>query len=199
MLVSRLPILSPAQRDEVALLKDAHAQGRKASQHVLRLGSTRTKLNENLKEFEIALSRCRCYKKRICINHRNQSSTAALQRDFQSISKNIGESGKAPLPVYCVSALKYLDHLDGKKDYGFPREFDTQIPALRNFLVETTLEDRHESATLFLRKAEGIRIGLIAWACDTSADHKISPEERIQLEADFEKKASNFLEVCQAE
>jgi hypothetical protein len=113
------------------------------------------------------------------------------------MSKEVGKGLIAEtLPVYCVSAIKFLDLEDGKPaEPGFPRKADTQIPQLRERLVATTLKPRHENARLALEEIAGLIQPLRAWVKNIDSAYQISPSERKQLEDTFGKNVKSLLEV----
>lgn len=125
--------------------------------------------------------------KAICANVRNEYSKACLQEDFRDGLKELcrgdGEndsddsnpSTDIPLPedfemeVYCISANDYLKIEEIKPSSDgppscFSRADDTQIPALRSFVHQTTASYRKVFTNSFVELANDMleRVKLIA-------------------------------------
>ncbi len=81
-----------------------------------------------------------------CIRHRNEQSSAAIRKDYLATLQEMGRQPSKNLQVFPVSAsvrLRYQNSQNAEKRHlGFPNREDTQVPALREWLVGTTLDDR---------------------------------------------------------
>jgi hypothetical protein len=134
--------------------------------------------------------------KAMCAIVRNEYSTACLQEDFRAGLKELtrrpdeedadtSDTGSPPIPddfemdVYCISANDHLK-IQGIKPSSdgppscFTKPEDTQIPALRTFVHETTAKHRVSFTEAFVNDASDMldRVKLVA------ADTKDIPSGR---------------------
>jgi hypothetical protein len=155
-------------------------------------------IKENkMKVFDVALRNVKCKKTRACILNRSRMQTAEIQEGFERILKEVGKGiNAATLPVYCVSATKFLDLEDGKPPaLGFPRKSDTQIPQLRKGLVATTLKKRHENAKAALEEIASLNHSLRAWVLNINSIYQVNSMERERLENAIDKNITDLLRV----
>jgi hypothetical protein len=79
---------------------------------------------------------------------------------------------------------------------GFPTVAETQIPALRDWLIGTTLNDRSRYARAFLEDVENFVAWMQPWVNDKYGDTKMTQETREFWESDLDRKVLDLEEVC---
>jgi hypothetical protein len=190
-------ILSVQEKAVVNELRKLRSQRSITKQQLQREKGMMLKKKEISEKLQSALWHMKCALRRACIDHRNELAAVEIKANYKRVADETGtESSPRPLRVFCISALKYLDILNGTRDYGFPRDVNTGIPALKKWLVETTLESRHQNAKSYLVNVEKFEMAIKAFARDTSADHKIPHGQREELEGNFKKKSEELIKVC---
>ncbi|KAE8443183.1 hypothetical protein EG329_002282 [Mollisiaceae sp. DMI_Dod_QoI] len=117
-----------------------------------------------------------------CIKNRNDVSTAFIQRDYEDTLQQMGRESTGPLQIFCVASRVYLQYMKIKgpsiKHPGFPNRADTQIGALRDWLVGTTFDTRERYAQAFLEDVENFLDSVTPWINDKYGDLKMSAEIR---------------------
>ncbi|KUJ08363.1 uncharacterized protein LY89DRAFT_742198 [Mollisia scopiformis] len=117
-----------------------------------------------------------------CIKNRNDVATAAIQKDYQATLRQIEKESTGPLKVFCVASKIYLAYKKSKdpnKKYsGFPNIGETQIGALRDWLVGTTFDTRDKYAQAFLEDVETFLDSVGPWLKDKYSDLKMTAELR---------------------
>ena len=150
-----------------------------------RVDSTRDQVKRKKKALSLCNRSMQIYKsetRRICIEHRNEAAIIGIEAKYADVAKETGTyDEEKPVHVFCVSALEHLNHLDGQASCGFPRDFDTQIPALRNWLIGTTLGSREVGAEQFLKAVADLEHDITVFASVTTFNYKMTPNERIQI------------------
>ncbi|PVH76323.1 hypothetical protein DL98DRAFT_641647, partial [Cadophora sp. DSE1049] len=132
-----------------------------------------------------------------CIKDRNDLSTAAVRRDFDETLAEMGRTSSNPLSVFCTASRVYLEYLkkdNDQKHPGFPNREDTQIPALRDWLVGTTFSNRERYAQAFLEDVETMLESMSPWINDEHSDQKMTAELRGIWEPHFKTEVSKLQE-----
>jgi hypothetical protein len=163
---------------------------------LLELGSWREGNKENMQKMAEQSREMQRELKAMCAMVRNEYSTTCLQEDFRAGLKELtrrpdeedadaSDTGSPPIPddfkmdVYCISANDHLK-IQGIKPSSdgppscFTKPDDTQIPALRAFVHETTAKHRVSFTEAFVNNASDMldRVKLVA------ADAKDIPSGR---------------------
>jgi hypothetical protein len=187
---------------DVDLLEDLQATADEkratASQALLKLGTWREANKEKMQQMGEQSRELQRELKAMCATVRNEYSTACLQEDFRAGLKeltrkpdeddaDVGDTGSpsSPIPddfqmdVYCISANDYLKNQGIKPSSDgppscFTKADETQIPALRAFVHETTAKHRVSFTEAFVNNASDMldRVKLVA------ADAKDVPSGR---------------------
>jgi hypothetical protein len=125
-----------------------------------------------------------------CIRHRNEQSSGAIQKDYLATLQEMGRQPSKNLQVFPVSASVHLryqnSHNAEKRHPGFPNREDTQVPALREWLVGTTLDDRERIVQSFLDDVEAFLASVQPWIMNTFGEIKMSADLRAQWESRME-------------
>ncbi|EKD14365.1 uncharacterized protein L3040_008278 [Drepanopeziza brunnea f. sp. 'multigermtubi'] len=166
----------------VAKIKEAKIGADKA-------GSSLHSATEKISALEQALKDSESRKLAVCVKNRNDVSATEIRRDFEGASKYLSRKGTGKqLQVFCVSAWAFGPLLRGEKAMsGFPKISDTGIPALQNWLTETTLPTRNRNALSFLDDIVSLELSMVNWLSDNSLGFKISNSERKNLDECFEQ------------
>jgi hypothetical protein len=132
------------------------------------------------------------------IQHRNQMSTAAIRKDYETTLQEMGRESTKPLQVFAVSAKVYLTYLSHpeKLHPGFPRREDTNVGALRDWMLGTTLDTRERYAQAFLEDVEHFVNSMQPWINDKYGDMKMSADVREIWERQFENQVLELEQVC---
>jgi hypothetical protein len=150
-----------------------------------------------IKHLERALFYARSNLRATCIKDRNTRSSAAIRRDFENTLHEMGRNPTESLQVFCVAAVLHIKYLKSPKRLtGFPTTEDTQIPALRDWLISTTLKDRNNYAQAFLEDIDNLVTSMQPWINDTHADIKMTPQMRGDWEPQLEAAIKGLQEVC---
>ena len=146
---------------------------------------------------ELALWHARSRIASQCIKHRNNLSAEAIRQDFTSSLLEMGRKPKDNLQVFCVSASVFLTYQaqDGRIP-GFTTVQDTEIPALRDWLIGTTLHTRNKYALAFLADVENFVAWVQPWINGSYSDTKMRAETREQWEPDLNGKVLELQQVC---
>jgi hypothetical protein len=135
-----------------------------------------------------------------CINHRSYLSITAVRSDYETTLTEMGRQPSKQLQVFPVSAnvyLKYLNTNDSNKGYmGFPNREDTKIPALRDWLVGTTLDGREKCAQAFLDEVDAFLNSIKPWIEDKHGDNRMPAEVREYLQPQIDRMVVELEEVC---
>ncbi|KAI9046963.1 hypothetical protein LZ554_009038 [Drepanopeziza brunnea f. sp. 'monogermtubi'] len=152
-------------------------------------GSSLHSATEKISALEQALKDSESRKLAVCVKNRNDVSATEIRRDFEGASKHLSRKGTGKqLQVFCVSAWAFGPLLRGEEPMsGFPKISDTGIPALQNWLTETTLPTRNRNALSFLEDIVSLELSMVNWLSDNSLELKISNSERKNLDECFEK------------
>ena len=135
------------------------------------------------------------------IQHTNQLSTAEIRKDYEMTLQEMGRQSTKPLQVFAVSAKVHLNYLalahqPGRIHPGFPNRSDTNVPALRDWLLGTTLDTRERYAQAFLEDVEQFVRSMQPWINDKYRDMKMSAEVRESWEPQFENQIMELKQVC---
>jgi hypothetical protein len=136
-----------------------------------------------------------------CNDDRKAKAIAAVKKDFENNLRNMGKTGSdKTLQVFCTASMVSLDYLmiqdRGMKQMGFPDQQSTEIPKLRDWLVEFTLPGRESKAQAVLEDFERLMTSMKPWVDDRSGDVKFSASEMAQREPGFERSVKELAEVC---
>jgi hypothetical protein len=158
-------------------------------------------LDRRLKNLDKALFYAESRLRVAAIQHRNQLSTAAIRKDYEMTLQEMGRQSTKPLQVFAVSAEVHLNYLalarqPGRIHAGFPNRSDTNIPALRDWLLGTTLDTRERYAQAFLEDVEQFVRSMQPWINDKYRDMKMSAEVRESWEPQFENQIMELKQVC---
>lgn len=138
-----------------------------------------------------------------CFQHRNELSIAAVRSDYEATLQEMGRQPIKQLQVFPVSATLYLSYQslnDGNKSaMGFPNREATQIPALRDWIMGTTLENRDKNAQAFLNEVDGFLDSTQLWIAGKYGDSKMSAELREHWEPQLDRMVVELEVVCLAE
>lgn len=160
-------------------------------------------LNKSIVSLTTALyfNKSRIYQ--ACNDDRKAKATAAVRKDFENNLREMGKTGSDnALQVFCTASVVYLDYLmmqgmdRGKKALAFPDQQSTEIPKLRDWLVEFTLPSRDSKAQAVLEDIERLMTSMKPWVDDRSGDIKFSAPERAEREPGFERCVKELNEVC---
>lgn len=125
-----------------------------------------------------------------CIRHRNEQSSAAIRKDYLATLQEMGRHPSKNLQVFPVSASVFLfyqnSHNSEKRHLGFPNREDTQVPALREWLIGTTLNDRERIVQSFLDDVDAFLASVQPWIMNTFGEIKMSADLRAQWEPRME-------------
>jgi len=126
-----------------------------------------------------------------CILHRNELSIAAVRGDYEATLKEMGREPVKQLQVFPISAslfLKYQSPNNGNKSYmGLPNREATKIPALRDWLMGTTLDNREKNAQAFLDEVDNFLDSTKSWITDKYGDCKMSAELRARWQPQLDR------------
>lgn len=128
---------------------------------------------------------------------RNKKSISAVRSDFEATQKEMGSRSKVPLPVFCVASRVYLTYQTrpDAKMLGFPNECDTQIPALRDWMVKFTFQGRKDAAEAVISATEALITDLKPWVEDRRGDRKLSAAEKTQIKLLFSRELEELEQV----
>ncbi|TVY91158.1 Nuclear GTPase SLIP-GC, partial [Lachnellula willkommii] len=128
-------------------------------------------LGRRKSNIELALWHARSRIASQCIKYRNALSAEAIRQDFTKSLLEMGpyqvRTGRAP---------------------GFTTVQDTEIPALRDWLIGTTLDTRAKYALAFLADVENFVAWMQPWINDSYGDTKMKAEMREHWEPDLNGK-----------
>ena len=79
---------------------------------------------------------------------------------------------------------------------GFPDVQTTEIPQLRDWLVEFTFPSREQKAQLLLESIERLMGSMRPWIDDRSGDLKMTAMQRREREPEFESLVKGLERVC---
>jgi hypothetical protein len=125
-----------------------------------------------------------------CIRHRNEQSAAAIRKDYLATLQEMGRQPSKNLQVFPVSASVHLyyqnPHNSEKRHAGFPNREDTQVPALREWLIGTTLNARERIVQSFLDDVDAFLASVQPWIMNKFGESKMSADLRAQWEPRME-------------
>jgi len=197
LLVCELPSLSAEEKKLVGDLLAAQTKYKRQKDHENKIKANEAQARLSLHAVDNCLQETQCLKTRACIQHRNETSSAEIKSNFLQAMQETGSGQtKLSLEVFSVSALMSLNMVQKEPTEGYLIPSDTQIPALKKFLVETTLQARHENATAILDYIDKFILQIKAWAIKPSLNLKISSSLREQLEKKFAEQVAEHKEVC---
>lgn len=199
--------------DDVELLENLKAEADEKSKTALKcLDAWRKENQDKMQELENSSRNLQKHLKSICALVRNEYSKSCLQEDFRAGLEQLcrkpdeegdderGDTAPTPLPddfemdVYCISANDYLKlqkikpPSDGPANTFFdPR--DTQIPALRSFVHETTARIRTMFTKSVVNSASDLLDRVKLLALDTSDSTDSEASQRYKSVFDTEMKA----------
>lgn len=160
-------------------------------------------LDKSIKNLTSAVQSNKSQIYQACNNDRKAKATAAVRKDFENNLREMGKTdSKKALQVFCTASVVYLDYLmiqsmdSGKKTLGFPDQQSTEIPDLRDWLVEFTLPDREAKAQALLEDIERLITSMKPWIDDRSGDIKMSVLERAEREPQFGNRVEELAQVC---
>lgn len=136
-----------------------------------------------------------------CIKYRNNLSAEAIKQDFANSLREMGREHKGDLKVFCVAATIFLSY-ESKNNRGtlrlpgFQTIQDTQIPALRDWLIGTTLNTRDRYALAFLEDVENFVNWMQPWMNDKYGDTKMTVQTRERWEPELDQKVLELESVC---
>ncbi|KAH8820314.1 hypothetical protein F5884DRAFT_866052 [Xylogone sp. PMI_703] len=162
------------------------------------LTSTQRRIDSNKKALWYAESRI----VKSCIDNRNQLSAAAIESDYEATLKAMEKEANVPLKVFGVAAATHLKHIANPryKQRGFTNIQDTQIGALRDWLISTTLDDRQQFAQAFLDGVEQLVQSIKPWIADTLGDAMLTSDQRVQwssiLDEDVDELKKRFTQLA---
>lgn len=135
-----------------------------------------------------------------CVAHRNSLSIGAVKGDYETTLREMGREPNKQLQVFPVSATVYLWYQMRNNSHVqhelFPNREDTQIPALRDWLMSTTLDNRERCAQAFLDDVDVFLASVQPWLVDSSGDGKMSVEVKKFLEPQVRMKVDELEAVC---
>lgn len=148
------------------------------------------KAQQRLNQFEDRLLRNESLKRAFCIKNRNEVHTSELRKDFAEQCRAMGRKAPIqPLDVFCVSAQTYFGFLGDRNSANIPPGFlskaDTNIPSLKEWLIQTTLPKRERNADDFLQSIVRFEISLRPWVASKAIDYKLSPEQSLALSTSY--------------
>lgn len=154
-------------------------------------------LGRRKSNIEIALWHARSRIASQCIKYRNEMSAKAIRQDFTNSLLEMGRKPKDNLQVFCVSASLFLAYqVHTGRAPGFTTVQDTEIPALRDWLIGTTLDTRAKYALAFLADVENSVAWMQPWINDSYGDTKMTAETREHWEPDLNEKVLKLQQVC---
>lgn len=196
-IVLALPNLSEEQKSQAQSLFSLKEELEKITkQSDIENRALVSKQNE-LTKTERCLGRAKCVKTRACIDYRSQMQTKQIQDYFDRISVETGnETVGEKLPVFCVSAAKYLDFVDDEElSPGFPERRNTGIPQLQKRLEQTTWHARHRNAKASLIEVEALFHSVKLWVQTIDPTYHLDVETRRAIEERFEDVAEDMVNV----
>jgi hypothetical protein len=108
---------------------------------------------------------------------RNEHIEKAIKKDFARRQKALLRDGRknpkqydGSVDIIPVSATAYRDLLKGRKAAGFPTKNHTGIPRLRQWLVDSTVEQREEHLDTMLNALRRLLNSGIQWLMKNSSD-----------------------------
>jgi hypothetical protein len=132
-----------------------------------------------------------------CIKNRNRIASKAITNDFETTLKELGRKSTGELRVFCVSSRLHLRYLrNGSRHMAFPNFNDTQIPALREWLIASTLEPREQYAQAFLEDVEAFLNSMLPWVHNKYGDAKMTVEQREFWEPQLGQNVVQLRKVC---
>ncbi len=131
-----------------------------------------------------------------CIRHRNEQSSAAIRKDYLATLQEMGRQPSKNLQVFPVSASVHLHyqnpHNSEMRHLGFPNREDTQISALREWLIGTTLDNRERIVQSFLDDVDAFLASVQPWIMNTFGEVKMSVDLRAKWEPRMESLVSEL-------
>lgn len=154
--------------------------------------------SKRIPKYEKAKWEAECQMVKACISDRNKMYKAVIKGDYEDTLKQLGREGPSkPMQVFCVAARVFVGFLkDRAKTQGFPAKEDTHIPALRDWLISTTLDTRDSNARAFLEEVRSFFTYIESWSDDTLHDYRMPAETRALVESKFEEEFKVLEEVC---
>jgi hypothetical protein len=138
-----------------------------------------------------------------CIRHRNDQSSEAIRNDNKATLTEMGRQAHNDLQVFPVSATIHQIYQtwentgnSEKRSAGFPNRTDTGVPALRDWLYGTTLDDRERIAQAFLDDVDEFLAKVQPWLMDKFGQNKMPLEVRGQWEPQIESLVTDLEAVC---
>lgn len=135
-----------------------------------------------------------------CIHHRNEMSIAAVKSDYETTLQEMGRQPTKELQVFPVSAAVHLLYQNANNDnkcyLGFPNRADTRVPALRDWIMGTTLDNREKCAQAFLDDVDTFLDSTTAWVEDKYGDTKMPAELREYWEPQLGHMVAELEVVC---
>lgn len=149
-------------------------------------------LNENT--MGLADSRIR----KACINYRNELSALAIRANHEATLKEMEKESTTQLQVFGVAAEAYFSRVNNPrcKTPGFSSIQDTQIPALRDWLISTTLHDREKYAQAFLHDVDQFLCSIKPWISNVVGDVMLTQKEKAIWSSAIEQSLSGLRKVC---
>lgn len=189
---------SPEEKDMIAQFNQIKGGNQALDGKLAQARSKIYKAEEDIKKIENLLWFQESKKRAASIQNRNDISAQELRKDFKNAAHQIGqELGNKELQVFCVSALMFYDFLqDRPKNSGFHTKADTGIPALQNWLIESTLPTRNRNAISFLEDIVSLELSMKPWVEDSTVEFKVSQNERASMDKVFRSYITPLKEVC---
>ena len=158
-------------------------------------------LNRSIANLTSALRSTKSQIVQTCNRDRKDKASAAVRKDFENNLREMGDTGtKKTLQVFCTSSVTYLNYISAntstRKAMGFPDLQTTEIPRLRDWLVEITLPKREEKAQGLLESTERLMGSMKPWIDDRSGDMKMTIIQRRGCEPIFEGRVKELEQVC---
>ena len=158
-------------------------------------------LNKGIASLTNALQFTKSQIVQICNRDRKDKASAAVRKDFENNLREMGDTGtKKTLQVFCTSSVTYLNYIyantSTRKTIGFPDPQTTEIPRLRDWLIEITVPSREGKAQGLLESIERLMGSMKPWIDDRSGDAKMTIIQRREYQPIFEGQVKELEQVC---
>lgn len=169
----------------------------------LQLNTTKAilfQVQNKLEELEVWRSGFESRKKALCMKHRSETAAKAIRNDFEMTTEMLKDKTNKPqikdtLQIFSVSSQAFME-LPKKSVLGFATIKDTGIPALQQWLIQSTLETRKANAEKVLENIITFQMAIGPWLRSNETGLHISEFQKNAIQTMFRQHKRALTLVC---